>query len=64
MNQDRIAIRDQAVREIMTHLAELNSRCLELLSVQDPLNVYNHISGLRSLVGQIDSATKRWRELT
>ena len=55
--------KDSARRQIMTHLAELHERCGDLLAARDPFGVYNSVSGLRSLVGQIDSAARRYRNL-
>ncbi len=63
MNQDRIAVKDDVRREIMTHLLELQERCAGLLAAKDPFSVYNEVAGLRSLVGQIDSAAQRYRQL-
>jgi hypothetical protein len=63
MNQDKLAVKDEARREIMTHLSTLQDRCGELLAARDPFSVYNEVGGLRSLVGQIDSAAQRYRRL-
>lgn len=62
MNQDRESKRDLLRREIFVHLSELRERCDGLLAAKYPLDVYNEIHALRSLVGQVDAAARRWRE--
>ena len=64
MNQDRVSVKDEVRRQIMTHLSELQERCNDLLAAKDPFSVYNNVAGLRSLVGQIDSAARRYRSLS
>ena len=62
MNQDRESKTDLYRREMFVHLSSLRERCDGLLSAKYPLDVFNEVDALRSLVGQIGSAARRWRE--
>ncbi len=62
MNQDRESKSDLARREMYVHLASLRDRCDGLLAAKYPLDVFNEVDALGSLVGQIRSATRRWRD--
>lgn len=62
MRQDSESKKDLLRREIFVHLSELRERCDGLLAAKYPLDVYNEVHALRSLVGQLDSAARRWRE--
>lgn len=63
MNPDRRGGRAEELhREIFVHLAELRDRCDGLLASRCALDVYNKVNSLRSLIGQIDSASMRWRD--
>jgi hypothetical protein len=61
MNQDRDTQSDILKREMFTHLADLRDRCESLIAAKYPLEVYNQVHSLRSLVGQIASAADRYR---
>lgn len=62
MNPDRKGKADLLRREIFVHLSQLRERCDGLLTEKYPLDVFNEVPALRSLVGQIDSAARRWRD--
>ncbi len=62
MNQDRESKKDLYRREMFVHLSSLRDRCDGLIAAKYPLDVFNEVPALRSLIGQIDSASKRWRE--
>jgi len=51
-------------REMYTHLANLRDRCSGLIASGYPLDVYNQAQSLRSLAGQIESAARRWRDMS
>lgn len=56
-------VKDDVRREIMRHLTELHDRCEELIAARDPFSVHNSIHGLKSLVGQLDTASRRYRQI-
>ncbi len=62
MNQDREGEAELLRREMFIHLSELRDRCDGLIAAKYPLDVFNEVHALRSLVGQIDSAARRWRD--
>ncbi len=64
MNQDKETPAETLKREMFVHLATLRDRCDELVAARYPLGVYNDVPALRSLVGQIDSAARRWRDIS
>ena len=64
MNPDHDSQAEILKREMFTHLAELQDRCDQLIAAKYPLSVYNEVPALRSLVGQIDSAARRWRNIS
>ncbi len=64
VNQDRESRTDALKREMLAHLCDLRDRCDSLIAAKYPLNIYNEIPALRSLLGQIDSAAKRWRDIS
>jgi hypothetical protein len=53
--------KDESGREVLTHLETLKERCSGLLAARDPFSVYNSVHALKSLVGQIESAARRYR---
>ncbi len=63
MRNDEESTKDAVRREMMAHIADLEERCAGLRAARDPFSVYNEIPGLRSLVGQIDSASRRYRKM-
>ncbi len=64
MNQDRETPADALKREMFTHLEELRDRADSLIAAKYPLDVFNQVHSLRSIVGQIDSAARRWRDIS
>jgi hypothetical protein len=63
MNPDRQAIKDEACREIFTHIIDLRDRCNTLSGpYQDPIAVFNSLHSLKSILGQIESASERYRK--
>lgn len=63
MNQDRDSPKDVLKREMFTHLSELRDRCDSLIASKYPLDVYNEVHFLRSIVGQIAAAAERFRRM-
>ncbi len=64
MNECQPSTKDVLRQEMMTHLADLRDRCADLLAARDPFSVYNSVMGLKSLVGQLESSSRRYRQIT
>lgn len=63
MNSDNDSIKENSRRDIMRHLTDLHDRCEELIAARDPFSVHNSIHGLKSLIGQLDTAARRYRQV-
>lgn len=64
MNPDHKGKADDLSREMFVHINRLRTCCDKLLANKYPLDVWNEVHTLRSLVGQIDNAADRWREMS
>lgn len=57
---DELAPQERLRRELNNYLFQLQDRVLSLLVNRDPIQIYNEIPALRSLIGQIDAAAARY----
>lgn len=64
MNEEIDTPAELLKREMYTHLATLRDRCDSLLASKHPMDVYNEVQGLKSLVGQIASTSWRYRKIS
>lgn len=62
---DRLeAERERQKQEMSTHLTDLADTCMNLLAARDPWTTINTTHKLRSLVGQIENAGRRFLRLS